>query len=57
VQFVVESTSRCRTESYGPDAALALGTDELEDLVAGIREIETMLANPVDKDTSTRSRR
>ena len=37
-------------ELYGPDAALALEPDELEDLVEGMREIETMLANPVDKD-------
>lgn len=35
---------------YGPDAAMALEPDELEDLVDGIRSIETMLANPVDKD-------
>ena len=40
---------RCR-RAYGPDAALALEPDELEDLVEGVREIEAMLANPVDKD-------
>jgi N-acetylneuraminate synthase len=37
-------------ELYGPDAALALEPDALEDLVAGVREIEAMLASPVDKD-------
>jgi sialic acid synthase SpsE len=37
-------------EMYGPDAALALEPYELEELVDGIREIERMLASPVDKD-------
>jgi N,N'-diacetyllegionaminate synthase len=37
-------------EMYGPDAALALEPYELEELVDGIREIERMLAAPVDKD-------
>jgi N,N'-diacetyllegionaminate synthase len=37
-------------ELYGPDAALALEPFELEELVDGIREIERMLASPVDKD-------
>ena len=44
------STSRSRSDMYGPDARFATEPDELEDLVDGIREIETMLANPVDKD-------
>jgi N-acetylneuraminate synthase len=47
---VVEKHFTLSKEAYGPDAALALEPDELEDLVEGIREIETMLANPVDKD-------
>lgn len=47
---VVEKHFTLSNESYGPDAALALEPDELEDLVAGIRELETMLASPVDKD-------
>jgi N-acetylneuraminate synthase len=47
---VVEKHFTLSNESYGPDAALALEPDELDDLVAGIREIEAMLANPVDKD-------
>jgi N-acetylneuraminate synthase len=47
---VVEKHFTLSNAAYGPDAALALEPDELEDLVAGIREIETMLANPVDKD-------
>lgn len=47
---VVEKHFTLSKQSYGPDAALALELDELEDLVDGIRDIETMLANPVDKD-------
>jgi N,N'-diacetyllegionaminate synthase len=37
-------------ELYGPDAALALEPYEFEELVDGVREIERMLASPVDKD-------
>jgi N-acetylneuraminate synthase len=47
---VVEKHFTLSSELYGPDAALALEPDELEDLVEGIRSIETMLASPVDKD-------
>jgi N,N'-diacetyllegionaminate synthase len=47
---VIEKHFTLSRDMYGPDAALALEPDELEDLVEGIREIETMLANPVDKD-------
>ena len=47
---VIEKHFTLSKERYGPDAALALEPDELEDLVEGIREIETMLANPIDKD-------
>jgi sialic acid synthase SpsE len=47
---VVEKHFTLSNESYGPDAALAMEPDELDDLVEGIRSIETMLANPVDKD-------
>jgi N,N'-diacetyllegionaminate synthase len=47
---VVEKHFTLSNESYGPDAELALEPDELEDLVEGIRSIEAMLANPVDKD-------
>jgi N-acetylneuraminate synthase len=47
---VIEKHFTLSSELYGPDAALALEPDELEDLVDGIRDIETMLANPVDKD-------
>jgi N-acetylneuraminate synthase len=47
---VVEKHFTLSRELYGPDASLALEPDELEDLVEGVREIETMLANPVDKD-------
>jgi N,N'-diacetyllegionaminate synthase len=47
---VVEKHFTLSKNMYGPDAAFAMEPDELEDLVEGIREIETMLANPVDKD-------
>ena len=47
---VVEKHFTLSRDMYGPDAHLALEPDELEDLVEGVREIETMLANPVDKD-------
>jgi N,N'-diacetyllegionaminate synthase len=47
---VIEKHFTLSRELYGPDAALAIEPDELEDLVEGVREIETMLANPVDKD-------
>jgi N-acetylneuraminate synthase len=47
---VVEKHFTLSAELYGPDAALALEPDELEDLVEGVREIEAMLASPVDKD-------
>jgi N,N'-diacetyllegionaminate synthase len=47
---VVEKHFTLSTEGYGPDAAMAMEPDELEDLVDGIRDVETMLANPVDKD-------
>jgi N,N'-diacetyllegionaminate synthase len=46
----VEKHFTLSREAYGPDAALALEPDELEDLVDGVREIEAMLASPVDKD-------
>jgi N-acetylneuraminate synthase len=48
--IVVEKHFTLSNESYGPDAALSMEPDELEDLVEGIRSIETMLANPVDKN-------
>src|ERR671937_1167841 len=47
---VVEKHFTLSKEMYGPDAALALEPHELEELVEGIREIETMLVSPVDKD-------
>jgi len=47
---VVEKHFTLSREMYGPDAALAAEPDELEDLVEGIREVEAMLARPVDKD-------
>jgi N,N'-diacetyllegionaminate synthase len=47
---VIEKHFTLSKNMYGPDAALSMEPDELEDLVDGIREIETMLDNPVDKD-------
>ncbi|CAN5474597.1 N-acetylneuraminate synthase [soil metagenome] len=37
-------------EMFGPDVPASVTTSELATLVQGIRSIETMLANPVDKD-------
>jgi N,N'-diacetyllegionaminate synthase len=47
---VVEKHFTLSKELYGPDAAMSMEPDELEDLVEGIRDIEAMLAAPVDKD-------
>jgi N-acetylneuraminate synthase len=47
---VLEKHFTLSKELYGPDASLALEPAELEELVEGVREIETMLAHPVDKD-------
>lgn len=47
---VVEKHFTLSKSMYGPDASLALEPEELEDLVRGIRTLEKMLANPVDKD-------
>jgi N,N'-diacetyllegionaminate synthase len=46
---VIEKHFTLSRLAYGPDAALGLEPDELRALVAGIREIETMLASYVDK--------
>jgi N,N'-diacetyllegionaminate synthase len=47
---VVEKHFTLSRSMYGPDAAVALEPEELDELVAGIRSIERMLANPADKD-------
>ena len=47
---VVEKHFTLSRELYGPDARFGTEPHELEELVDGIRAIETMLANPVDKD-------
>jgi N,N'-diacetyllegionaminate synthase len=47
---VVEKHLTLSREAYGPDAAIGLQPDELRALVEQIRELETMLASPVDKD-------
>lgn len=46
----VEKHFTLSRELYGADARFGLEPDELEDLVEGVREIEAMLAHPVDKD-------
>jgi N,N'-diacetyllegionaminate synthase len=47
---VIEKHFTLSQELYGPDASLALEPYQLEELCDGVREIETMLASPVDKD-------
>lgn len=37
-------------QMFGPDVSASVTTEELKQLVDGIRFIETMLANPLDKD-------
>ncbi len=39
---------------FGPDVPASLTPEELASLVAGVRDIETMLASPVDKDETAR---
>jgi N-acetylneuraminate synthase len=41
-------------EAFGPDVVASVTTSELRQLVDGIRFIERMRANPVDKDVSAR---
>jgi N,N'-diacetyllegionaminate synthase len=47
---VIEKHFTLSNQLYGPDAALALEPYELEELCDGVREIETMIASPVDKN-------
>ena len=48
--IVVEKHFTLSRDLYGPDARFASEPHELEDLVDGVRELEAMLASPVDKD-------
>jgi Sialic acid synthase len=41
-------------EAFGPDVVASVTTGELRQLVDGVRFIERMLANPVDKDAAAR---
>jgi N,N'-diacetyllegionaminate synthase len=41
-------------EMFGPDVPVSVTTDELRQVVAGVRFIEQMNANPVDKDQLAR---
>jgi N-acetylneuraminate synthase len=47
---VIEKHFTLSRRMYGSDAPFAAEPDDLRGLVAGIREIETILGNPVDKD-------
>jgi N,N'-diacetyllegionaminate synthase len=47
---IVEKHFTLSRSDYGPDAAMGLEPDELHAFVREIRELETMLASPVDKD-------
>lgn len=47
---VIEKHFTLSRQAYGPDAAFAAEPDELRRLVDGVREIDRMLASPVDKD-------
>jgi N,N'-diacetyllegionaminate synthase len=41
-------------ECFGPDVSVSVTTDELRQLVLGVRFIEVALANPVDKDSAAK---
>lgn len=47
---VVEVHVTLSRDMFGPDVSASVTTGELKQLVEGIRFIETMLANPLDKD-------
>ena len=48
---IVERHVTLSRRMYGPDAALSLEPEDLARLVREIRELERMLASPVDKDS------
>lgn len=47
---IVEEHIVFNKEMFGPDVSSSLTLDEFTQLVAGIRFIETMIANPIEKD-------
>ena len=47
---VVEVHVTLSRDMFGPDVSASVTTGELKQLVDGIRFVETMLANPLDKD-------
>lgn len=47
---IIEVHITLSRESFGPDVSSSLTTSELKQLVEGVRYIEKMNANPVDKD-------
>jgi N,N'-diacetyllegionaminate synthase len=51
---VIEKHLTFSRHMFGSDAKHSLEPDEFADLVRGIRAVETMLANPVDKDDIAR---
>ncbi len=50
---VVEVHVALSREMFGPDVAASVTSEELRQLVGGIRCIERMLANPLDKDAQS----
>ena len=50
---VIEKHFTLSRELYGSDARHSIEPDELRAMVQGIREVERMLANPVDKDDTS----
>jgi N-acetylneuraminate synthase len=49
---VIEIHVTLSRDMFGPDVSSSLTVDQLTELVAGIRFIETALDNPIDKDQS-----
>lgn len=49
---IVEVHVTLSREAFGPDVVASITTAELRQLVDGVRFIEAMLANPVDKDAA-----
>ena len=49
---VVEVHVTMSREMFGPDVKASITTAELRELVEGVRDIESMLANPIDKESA-----
>ena len=46
------SAGEMSREMFGPDVKASITTAELRELVEGVRDIESMLANPIDKESA-----